>query len=111
MVFGDRERLGLVIRNLIEVAYRRALSNTEVQLVLDASDGYGRVAVSYQPESPFDVLSDVEPGATFAGLEIERYVNAELVKATNGSLGSVAVSENRREDWIQIPTFDDQTLA
>lgn len=111
MAFGDRERLGLVIRNLIEVAYRRAVTNTEVTLVLDATDGYGRVSASYEPLAPFDVLSDVDPGQGFTGLEIERYVNAELVRATNGTHGSVAVSENCRQDWIQIPTFEDHTLA
>jgi PAS domain S-box-containing protein len=111
MVFGDRDRLGLVVRNLIEVAYRRAVANTEVTLVLDATDGYGRVSVSYEPLAPFDVLSDVDAGASFTGLEIERYVNAELVKATNGHLGSVAGSDHHREDWIQIPTFEDHALA
>ncbi len=110
MVFGDRDRLGLVIQNLIEVAYRRALDNTEVELVLDATDGYGRVSVSYQPVAPFDVLSE-DPSAGFTGLEIERYVNAELVKATNGFLGSAVISETRRQDWIQIPTFEDQSFA
>jgi two-component system, OmpR family, phosphate regulon sensor histidine kinase PhoR len=105
LVFADRDRLVLVLRNLIEVAYQRAQPNTDVALVLDRNHSHGRIVVDYQPLTGANGVTDAWSDAGFAGLGLERYVTAELVEAARGVVGSDTVGTHR-QDWIQIPTIE-----
>lgn len=107
MVFADRDRLALIVRNLIEVAYRRSMPRTDVALVLGGDTMHGRVSVSYQPVASYEVFAEWDADAGFAGLGLERYVSSELVSASKGTLGSDAIAKDRHEDWVQIPTMEE----
>lgn len=111
LVFADRDRLALVIRNLIEVAYRRSLPRTDVELLLDEPGLHGRVAVSYRPVASVEVFAQWDADAGFAGLGLEHYVNGELMDASKGMHGSHVISNDRRDDWIQIPTMEESSHA
>jgi signal transduction histidine kinase len=111
MVFADRARLMLVIRNLIDLAYRRSLPRTTVALALEQDDSTGRVSVTYQSTTPIEAPtgSDVEAG--FGGLGLERYVTEELVGAANGVMGADIPAANMRRDWIDIPVMEEHARA
>jgi signal transduction histidine kinase len=115
MVFADRARLTLVIRNLIDLAYRRALPRTTIDLALEQADhDSGRVSLTYESLLPVVVpvgLAGLDEDAGFAGLGLERYVTEELVASANGSLGSEMAAAQLRRDWFDIPLMEEHTHA
>jgi PAS domain S-box-containing protein len=82
VVFGDRARLALVVRNLVELALRRSTAPTGVGITLDQVDGRARIDVRYRPASE---LPD-EDGPGYIGLNLEQEIVTALVAATNGRL-------------------------
>jgi two-component system, OmpR family, phosphate regulon sensor histidine kinase PhoR len=106
-VFGDRERLVIAIRNLIEIAYQRAQPSADVALLLEANGGDAnvRIVAEYAPLVSDSLLDEADVDAGFAGLGLERYVTAQLVEATRGVVGS-DVAGQRRQDWIELPTIE-----
>ncbi len=111
MVFADRDRVALVVRNLVEVANRRSLPHTDVDLVVEEVGTHGRVSVTYQPIASFESFAEWDADAGFAGLGLERYVCAELVQASKGTLGSDDTVDGRRKDWVSIPTMEEVAHA
>ena len=103
VVFCDRERLALVIRNLIEIAFRRARTATDVVLFLDEVDAYARIGVRYDvvPAAP----SRADAG--YSGLRLEQDVMEALAKASCGTLRSKQDDEGHCVDRIEIPTVAD----
>ncbi len=102
-VFVDRESIAQVLRNLIEMAYRRAHAQTEVIVVLDESAARARLRVVYQSLSAEDALGE-EDGAGFTGLGLERHLVESLVKAAGGTFRSEQDVPPFCTDWVEIPT-------
>lgn len=82
VVFGDRDRLALVVRNLIELAFRRSAAPTDVGVTLDEAGGRARIGVSYRLANEHHD----EDGAGYIGLNLEQDIVTALVAATNGKL-------------------------
>jgi PAS domain S-box-containing protein len=102
VVFADRERIELVIRNMIELAMRRSPPGAVLAVELDEVADAGRVAIAYQRLDHAEVVDD-QTG--LEGLGLERHVNIELVAATNGRFGSEHAGV-RQVDWIEVPKVE-----
>jgi PAS domain-containing protein len=106
IVFADRSRVALVVRNLIDLGLRRAVPRTDVHLELCVVDRHGRVAITYQPVDPLDMFA-TEPGNADVGdMGLEEHVTRELISASSGRFGFEALDEDRRVAWFEIPTVD-----
>jgi signal transduction histidine kinase len=102
VVFADRERLALVMRNLIELACRRSCARTDIGIILDQVDGHARIGVRYQLESDLPG----EDTAGYAELNIEQYIVTTLVEATNGTLNAERDAHGSTE-WLELPAIGD----
>ncbi len=110
LVFADRQRMTLAVRNLIELAAQRALSGTEIVVTVDEHDALANVSVSYEPMLGIDLSFTADADAGFDGLDLQRYVTSELVRAARGDFGEVATSTGCRE-WIELPTMKEEPHA
>jgi two-component system, OmpR family, phosphate regulon sensor histidine kinase PhoR len=101
IIFADRERIALAIRNLIDLAYRRSRPRTSVTLALGEIDGRARISVTYEPL----VEGELTDGAGFTGLGLENHVTESLAAASRGRMGSERDDRPVRTDWLEFPTM------
>ena len=100
VVFADRTTLELILRDVIEVAYRCAVAHTDIRVVLDAPDSVARIRVMYEPlETRYGLVTEA---AGYDGLGVERHVVESLVEASGGQFHSSHESQIWT-DWIEIP--------
>ncbi len=96
-VRADEERLSLVLRNMIESAFRSAKQGTALTVLLTQHDGDAEIGLRYEP-LPLDELA-AEPAGS---LDLARSVDGTIVTALGGTLaedrGAVATTE-----WVRLP--------
>jgi signal transduction histidine kinase len=96
-VRADEERLSLVLRNMIESAFRSARHGTTLTVLLTQHDGDAEIGFRYEP-LPLDELA-AEPAGSF---DLARSVDETLVTALGGTLaadrGPVETTE-----WVRLP--------
>lgn len=101
-VFVDYERLVQALRNLIEMAYRRAHPREDITVVLSEAGGRARVGLLYDRLSAEETIGE-EEGAGFTGLGLERHVVESLLHAMNGTCGCARDDARGGLDWIELP--------
>jgi two-component system phosphate regulon sensor histidine kinase PhoR len=104
MVFADRDRLGLAVRNLIELAYRRSRPRTNVTIMVSKIEAKARICVTYEPFVDGEQLGRGD-GAGFSGLGLEQHVIESLASASRGTLGSEDRDRTQHKDWLEFPTM------
>ncbi|MGN6104133.1 MAG: histidine kinase dimerization/phospho-acceptor domain-containing protein [Kofleriaceae bacterium] len=103
-VFADPDRVAQVVRNLIEIAYRRARTRTDVVLRIEEVEGCARIRVVYEPVER-DRPSSCEDDPGYAGLGLECHIVDLLVAATAGTTHSEREPDGTCSDWVEIPTI------
>jgi two-component system, OmpR family, phosphate regulon sensor histidine kinase PhoR len=98
IVFGDRDRLALVIRNLIDLAYYRSRPRTEITIGVSEHDHRARIGVTYE-------ALGVEAMLEHGDLGIEHHVIDSLAGEMRGVLGSEQDEQFVRTEWIELPTM------
>lgn len=96
IVYGDRNKIGQVISNLIENAIKYSPSKSAIVIDVNMADGKARCSVKdfgmgipeNEQEKIFDrfyrVAGSVE--STYSGLGLGLYISAEIIKRHNGKL-------------------------
>ncbi|MDX2088667.1 MAG: histidine kinase dimerization/phospho-acceptor domain-containing protein [Kofleriaceae bacterium] len=102
LIYGDRERLLLVVRNLIEMAFQRSRPDSRVVLRVDERPEVARVDVAYDPLPPEELVFEEEETA-YTGVRLEQHVVSYVVEATRGTQGSEEDERGRRHDWVEVP--------
>jgi len=86
-VHGDRERLAMVLRNVIHAALRGSKPGAGVLVRLERRDADAEIAVSYRPDpSKIDVVDAAREGTEFDDIGVSRHVTMSLVEAHGGTL-------------------------
>jgi signal transduction histidine kinase len=108
VVFADPERLALLVRDMIELAYRRARPGAVVSV--DASRVDARVKVSVAYDSLTSHVTEHTDGAGFTQLGLETAVIEAIANATNGVLRTHTESR-RRVDSLELPAVIEEAHA
>jgi signal transduction histidine kinase len=103
LIYGDRERLALVVRNLIEMAFHRSRPQSTVVLRVDEHADSARVDVEYEPLPAAELVFE-EEAAAYTGLHLEQHVVSFVVDATRGKQGTDEDARGHRHDWVEVPT-------
>ncbi|MCW5802368.1 MAG: PAS domain-containing protein [Deltaproteobacteria bacterium] len=106
IVFADPERLTLLVRDMIELAYRRARTSTIVNLEAREVADRVELSVGYEYVAPREA-ADEEDGAGYTRLGLETAVIDALAAASSGVLRTRTES-SRRIDWLELPALDEE---
>ena len=100
IIHADEERLAILIRNLIENAYRSAKTGSSLTVFVRQNDGNATVGVRYQP-LPSD---EEEPpyGKGDDDMGVNQSVSATIAEAHGGSLRE-ADEGAERTMWLELP--------
>jgi NtrC-family two-component system sensor histidine kinase KinB len=103
-VYGDRERLATVIRNLCHEALQDSVPKSTLALRLQMHDGKVELLVSYE--------SIPVSERTFAGAEsyddtaLSRAATATVIAAHGGEVGGEDLNERDGMRWIRLPVME-----
>jgi PAS domain S-box-containing protein len=109
-VFGDRERLALVVRNLSYEAYHAAMPHSPVTLRIEQHDARVELRASFEPlpvsERTFAGYSEYDDDS------LSRSATATIVEAHGGEVGEV-IGDDEATLWVRLPTTEksDERLA
>ena len=96
-VRADEERLALVLRNMIETAFRSSKQGTTLTVLLSQRGGDAEIGLRYEP-LPLDELA-AEPAGS---LDIARSVDNTIVTALGGQLAAERTTVETTE-WVRLP--------
>jgi signal transduction histidine kinase len=103
-VLGDRERLAMVLRNVIESASRTAAPGAPLTVLLLEHDHTAEIGVRYpRPPSPAR-----EPYAEYDDVGVGRHVAKTIVEAHGGDLWEDTGDPAMTTVWIRLPATEEQ---
>lgn len=102
-VHGDRERLAMVVRNLIDDAYRTSVAGAPLTLSMTLHDADIEIGVSYQPLTRMAAALDARHGSDDLG--IGRYVTAAIIEAHGGMIGQYTTGAEATA-WLRLPRIE-----
>ncbi len=102
-VHGDRERLAMVVRNLIDDAYRTSVAGAPLTLSMTLHDADIEIGVSYQPISRVVAAIDARRG--YDDLGIGRHVTAAVIEAHGGMIGQYTTGAEATA-WLRLPRIE-----
>jgi PAS domain S-box-containing protein len=97
-IFADRERVGLLIKNLIDLAFYRSWPRTQITVGVSESENRARIRVTYEPRG-------VEDEGAHQGLGIESHVIESVAHELRGTVGALQMGRSLRSEWIDFPTM------
>jgi PAS domain S-box-containing protein len=109
-IFGDRERLALVVRNLSYEAYHAAMPHTPVTLRVEQHDARVELRATFEPlpvsERTFAGYSEYDDDS------LSRSATATVVEAHGGEVGALNGDEEATL-WVRLPIMEksDERLA
>jgi NtrC-family two-component system sensor histidine kinase KinB len=111
--FADRERLQLVVRDLLELARGRSPPELPIELTLrrDGPDALIQVCYPRDVEQAPGALSfkaeptpvGVEELELHTGLRVAPHVVATIVEAHGGTCGAMCDPQGHEADWVRVP--------
>ena len=97
-VRADEERLGLVLRNMIETGFRSSKQGTTLTVLLNQRGEDAEIGLRYQP-LPIDELA----AGPIGSLDIVRSVDSTIVTALGGVLGEERGAVETTA-WVRLPS-------
>ena len=96
-VRADEERLALVVRNMIETAFRSSKQGTTLTVLLGQRGADAEIGLRYEP-LPLEELA-AEPAGS---LDIARSVDKTIVTALGGQLAAER-NDVETTEWVRLP--------
>jgi two-component system phosphate regulon sensor histidine kinase PhoR len=107
-VHGDRERLAMAVRNMIDDAFRSSAPNLPLTLSMAAHGADVEISVSYRPLAAGAPAGEARRG--YDDLGIGRHVTAAIAEAHGGMLGQ-ETSGTQTVAWLRLPTLEVEDVA
>ena len=104
-VRADEERLALVVRNMIETAFRSSKQGTTLTVLLNQHGDNAEIGLRYEP-LPLEELA-AEPAGS---LDIARSVDDTIVTALGGKLAEER-SAMETTEWLRLPVVPDSLTS
>lgn len=102
-VHADQERLAMVLRNLIDEAFRMSVSGSPVSVLLRRNGADAEIGVRYQPLPPEE--RTCEAYGEYDDLGIGRCVATTIVEAHGGALREEPAGPETTA-WIRLPAVE-----
>lgn len=103
-IYADYERLAMVVRNLVDHAFRLSTSGSPLTLWLRQRADDAEIGVGYQPVPPEERPYEGQGGAEYDDLGISRWVDTMIVKAHGGTLWEETAGP-QRISWVRLPAI------
>jgi two-component system, OmpR family, phosphate regulon sensor histidine kinase PhoR len=103
-VRGDRERLALSLRNMVDAALRTSVLGSALTVLLTQQGADAQIGIRYEPLPPEQRTMSAALGEQYDDLRVNRSVATTIVEAHGGTLGEES-QEREVTAWIRLPAM------